>query len=549
MQSEQSAQFNDIFFSDVEENLQKMNKTLLEFEKDPSNTKLLDNLMRYSHNIKGASAMMGYNNLSNLTHVLEDVFDKARKGKSKINSRIIQRVFETFDFIAGFIDHLKKTSEETDVHAEIDDLKKIVEGAVSHEKNNETREYSQKQANKEQNSDKDNKQIEFIKVHVDRLDKLMDLIEELLINKMSMDSYLDTIQKKFNENEKKVISPFNQKFERLISDIQYYVMQARLVPVNQVFAKYPRMVRDLASSENKKIDFEMSGGELELDRKIVENLSDPITHLIRNAIDHGIKDEGRILLRAIRDKDQVVISVEDNGRGLNFQKIIDKALDLKLINKSDQDELLKLIPDSPGKVPVKIQDLLYCPSVSTKDKVNEISGRGVGLNVIDNFNKLMGGRSYIETKEQGTRFCIQLPLSVSIIKSLLVRLNNSVFAIPAMSVNGSIRFKKKDIRTSAGQDYIIVDREDIPIINLKEVFNYEDTEYTDKLFIVLAKNGDETVGLMVDEMINNMEIIVKPLNKVLHSIKAFSGATILADGKLALIIDINRMIDHIKINN
>ncbi|NQV88134.1 MAG: chemotaxis protein CheW [Parcubacteria group bacterium] len=330
--------------------------------------------------------------------------------------------------------------------------------------------------------------------------------------------------------------------DRLVSDLQFQVMQARLVPVEQIFARFPRLVRDTAMQMKKEVNFQIIGGEIELDRTIVDKLAEPLVHLLKNAVDHGVGQKGTITLKASREKEFAIITVENDGKNIDWEKIRNTAVSRGIINSEIASRL-----DKAG-----LMELLYVGRLSTKEEVTETSGRGIGMSVVKSFAEQNGGRLQVESPllTGGTRFTLELPLSMAIINSLLMEVDSKLFAIPFSVIDRSVRITSDDIKSMGDQDVAIVGEQNVPLVYLSKLFAKTQvvigvekiiTEKTDKkinsVLAVLLKRGSETVGLVVDALHDKLEIIVKPLPSVLKKTKGFSGSTILGDGQAILIVD------------
>jgi len=582
------SKYKDLFISEAEDHLQKLNEGLLILEKiigedieEDHRQKILDELMRHAHSIKGSSKMMGYNHMAYFTHILEDVFDWARTKQLDITSEIIDAIFYGLDELDHSLSGIKKDNKELDLSKLAQRIKKITgvktagigksERVIQNNnnvkkekkndlKNKEARILKGKNNNMLQNDEeeaaKNNVEkmetISFVKVPVSRLDKLMDLMEELLIDKMKLEQIIKIkIQsKKKNdeqhlEKEEKLENTVNH-LSRLVSDIQYQVMQARLVPIDQIFVRFPRMVRDLAKLQNKEIEFKLDSGNLELDRTIIDKLSEPLIHLLRNAIDHGIKEQGIIKIEARREREYAIISVENSDQCIDIEAVRKAAVEKGIVTS----EIAGVMDND------QVIELLFNPRLSTKKKVTQTSGRGVGLSVVKEFVSQMGGRISIESslEKGGTRFILELPLTLAILNSLLIQSAGKQFALPFSNVLRSVNVSKANIKSMADQDVAIVDGEDIPLVRLNKIFDLvENNEIknmtgTDFLCekIVIVKTGNEFAGIVVDELIDEQEIIVKPLPSILRDTRGFSGSTILGDGNTILILDINSMLENTK---
>ncbi|MBU4432514.1 chemotaxis protein CheW, partial [Patescibacteria group bacterium] len=380
------------------------------------------------------------------------------------------------------------------------------------------------------------KKIEYIKVPIKRLDALMDLVEELVIDKMAL-------QRMGLKN--KELQEVTDHVGLLIQSLQYEVMQARLVPVEQVFARFPRMVRDLSKRQEKKVEFFVHGSDLELDRSIVDKLGEPLVHLLRNAIDHGIKTEGYVRLEAKRDRENALIIVENNDQSIDIEKVKQAAVKRGIASAKEVDLMTNQ----------EVMNLLFHPKLSTNDVVTEISGRGVGLNVVKSFAESSGGRVIVENLNPGARFTLELPLTLAIINSLLVEVGELIYAIPFSNIDRSVLVNAENIKRMADNNVAIVDGIKVPLIDLREKFgniivvdNNHVIEKSEKAddevlknvdkVVVIVKKGDELIGLVIDKLVGEQEVTVKPLSPILRNVRGFSGSTILGDGRTILILDI-----------
>jgi len=337
--------------------------------------------------------------------------------------------------------------------------------------------------------------------------------------------------------------------ERLISNLQDEVMQTRLLPIAYVLDAFPRMVRDLAHKENKDVAFEISGSEIELDRLILDELGELVTHLLRNAIDHGIESpqerqrlnkdpQGKISLRVSRERGKIFIDISDDGRGVSFEAVKRTAVERGIISKEEAPKL-----DEKG-----VLDLLTLPGFSTKQKATDLSGRGVGLDVVKAKAEALGGRIDFEsTPGVGSRFILTLPLTVAIIKALLVRVSGEVYIIPLVNVREIVKVMESQVKPLQNFEMVRIRDEIIPIIRLrKELYTGQDstaqqsgaTGQNKKLTIVIIETKNKGAGVVVDEVLGEQEIVVKPLGVPLKRIKGITAATVLGNGRVALILDV-----------
>lgn len=534
------AQFKDAYLSEAEDHLQHLNDNLLALEKNPTDEALLTELMRSSHTLKGSSAAMGYTKTAFLTHVMEDVFDGARGRSLNINNEIISILFNTVDILEKTIKSIKEKNEEIDTSREADYLKQIT-GVATEGVGKSSRAKSTDIKNEPEEVapvalPQSTSAIEYIKVPVVRLDKLMALLEELLVDKMR----IVELSKKNEE-----LAPVANHLDRLVSDFQYQVMQTRMVPVGQVFSRFSRLVRDTAVKVDKKVDLRVVGADIELDRTIVDRLSDPLVHLLKNAVDHGIEKVGTIILSASREKDLVIISVENSGKEIDWENVRRAAVEHNVISEEDARHL-----DKGG-----LTELLYKGNLSTKEEITEISGRGVGLSVVKSFVEQNGGRVEVispASKDGGVRFRMELPLSLSMVNVLIVEVSEELFAIPFSSIERTVRVPNEDIKSMADQEVAIVQGESIPLIFLNQVFarkveggDLPKASNRKSILAVILQHGEKKVGLVVDSFRDEMEIIIKPLSPVLGGSKGFSGSTVLGDGRTILIIDTASLLDNL----
>ncbi|MEJ6951509.1 chemotaxis protein CheA [Natronospora cellulosivora (SeqCode)] len=377
-----------------------------------------------------------------------------------------------------------------------------------------------------------------VRVDIKKLDNLMNMVGELLINKTRLaglnvdnDVYQDIIL----------------QLDRVTTDLHHIVMQIRMVPIGGIFNRFPRMVRDLSKELNKDIDLLIEGADTELDRSIIDELADPLMHIIRNAIDHGIEipelrekngkaKKGNILLNAYQKGSEIVIEVEDDGAGLDKEKIIEKAISRGIISYDDANEM-----DEKD-----IYNLVFHPGFSTSEKVTDISGRGVGMDVVKRVVESLDGQIFIESEKGiGTRFIISLPLTLAITQALMVKINNEVYAIPLNTISESHLISPKEILQVRGQDVMVLRDSTIPLVECARKLNL-DIEYgtykeKEEVPVVIINSGEKQIGLIVDELLNQQEIVIKSLGNYLLNIKNISGATIVGDGEVALILDVRNI--------
>jgi len=378
-----------------------------------------------------------------------------------------------------------------------------------------------------------------IRVDIERLDALMNLFSELLIDRVRLEQLASEIRS--NELTETV-----EHMSRISADLQNIVMKLRMVPVETVFNRFPRMVRDLAKSLNKKVDLIITGAETELDRTVIDEIGDPLVHLLRNSVDHGIEppekrleagkpETGTVHLRAFHSGNNVFIEIEDDGGGIRRDKVLATAVKRGVITE----EQGKAMTDE------EVYMLLFAPGFSTAEKVSDISGRGVGLDVVKSkINSLGGSVSVTSELGKGTVFSIQLPLTLSIISAMLIKLGSEKYALPLSSIMETTIIKRSQIHNIHGNAMIEFRGAVIPVVSLAELVDSPD--YDDKreeeCEAIIIRKGDKWAAVLVDDFLGQSDIVLKPLGKYLSGYSVVSGATILGDGQVALIIDPNALI-------
>ena len=377
-----------------------------------------------------------------------------------------------------------------------------------------------------------------VRVDIEKLDTLMNLVGELVTNKVRLEQIGMT-------HRLTDLTETVEQMDRVTTDLQSVVMKVRMVPVSQVFNRFPRMVRDLTKELNKEINLTIEGEETELDRTVIDEIGDPLMHLLRNSLDHGVEhpDEreakgkprtGEVGLIARHEGNNVVIMVTDDGAGINADKIRNKAVEKGMITREEADAL----PDADAV------RLIFLPGFSTAEVITDVSGRGVGMDVVRSKIESLGGNVDVETKiDEGSVFKIKLPLTLAIIQAMLVKVQNEMYAIPLGSIDSTINITPDDIKTVQNKEVIVLRGEIIPIARLGEVLSVpkgEDTNEED-IFVVVVHVGDHKMGIVVDNLIGQQEIVIKTLGKLLSGLKMLAGATVLGDGHVAMILDVSSL--------
>lgn len=647
----------EIFFAETDEYLQTLNECLLELEKNPGDSSILDEIFRAAHTLKGMAATMGYKNMAELTHHMESVFEIFRSGKSSINSEIISLIFKCLDKLSQIVEDLREGNVlEYDLKDLISALDNVANGqtigqnnvadsqdaldneisdidlmviANAYEKNykaynikvelskdcllkgaraymvinsldqkgeiiqsdpstevlesgdfgnvfkviyitkldkqevvdlvkdnleiesveveelNRYLDQEFKQIEESAETDHNNKTEEkststgsqtnhgmnqYIRVDLSKLDSFMNLVSELVIYRTRLE----------NVSKEEKASAINEPLEhvaRITTELQDLVLKIRMQPVNVVLNRFPRMVRDLANELNKDIELIIEGEETELDRTVVSELSEPLVHLIRNAADHGIESaevreglgkskKGLIKLSAYQEGNRVMITIQDDGKGLDPEVIKKSAIEkgISVDGLSDR-EIIRLI---------------FNQGFSTSKEVTNISGRGVGMDVVRQKIESLGGEiDVVSVVNKGTTFNIKLPLTLSIIQALMVKVGQELFALPLGVIERVIKLDEEEIISTHGDEVYIYKNNAIPVIRLAEKLNLETEEGNKHIIIILL--GDKYYGLIVDELVGQQEIVIKKLGSELSGLKEYLGATILGNGDITLILDLSNL--------
>lgn len=377
-----------------------------------------------------------------------------------------------------------------------------------------------------------------IRVNIERLDVLMNLFEELVIDR----GRLQSIASELHNQE---LNETVERMTRVSGDLQNIILNMRMIPVETVFNRFPKMVRQLARDLDKKVNLEIIGAETELDRTVIDEIGDPLVHLIRNALDHGIEtpaervakgksETGTITLRAYHSGNHVFIELEDDGAGVNRERVLGKAIERGIVTE----EVAATLTDK------QVAELILASGFSTAEAVTDVSGRGVGLDVVKSTIESLGGYISIDSKEgQGSLFQVQLPLTLSIISVMLVELDKEIYAIPLSSIIETAIIQSSDILNAHNQKVIDFRGNIVPLVDLKEIFEMEQNEEQGEFqSVVIVRKGEKLAGLVVDSFIGQQEIVLKSLGNYLQSVFAISGATILGNGQVALIVECNSLI-------
>ena len=621
------------FLVEAFEMIEEMDQDLVELENSPDDLELLNKIFRVAHTIKGSGSFLNFDKLTRLTHHMEAVLDKARKGELTITPEIMDVILESVDAMKGILEYIRDngTDEAPDIDIEpiVAKLDAIVSGKKEDSKEESKKESKEdkkpnivgninldeitlenaneidldslspeeidavlehlvklrneaeeieadqeKSSNTEEkpsNTEESQKPIikeekkpvtkedkkkavkkalvstkeQTIRVDVQRLDQLMNLIGELVLAKNRLLKIYNDVEERY-EGEK-FLEELNQVVSSIsivTTDLQIAVMKTRMLPIGKVFNKFPRLVRDLARELGKKVRLIIEGEDTELDKSIIEEIGDPLVHMIRNAVDHGTEppeervkkgkpEEGTIWLRAYNEGNMIVIEIKDDGKGMDADLLKQKAMEKGIISETEADNM----SDKEAFM------LIFKPGFSTAKKVTNVSGRGVGMDVVKtNIEKLNGIIEVDSVLGEGSTFKLKIPLTLAIIQALLVASQEDLFAIPLSNVIETVRIVEEDIYTIEGKSVLKLREEVLPLVNMADIFEIEKILAPEKyLYVVVLGLGATKVGLIVDRFIGQEEIVIKSLGEFLKGLPGIAGATIRGDGRVTLIVDVGSL--------
>ena len=597
------AEIIEDFLVESHEGLDQVDQDLVELERDPSNLDLITRIFRVVHTIKGTCGFLGFNQLEAITHVGENLLVRLRDGKQTLTTEITEALLNLFDSVKEILDAIESTGKESEkdftpitdlltkllenengddqprqcptcgatISEEDNAVEKIQSGGISEESDqietsgvpeiaqageelktlvSNTKEENNSETKTLKSSERVTPQKQSIadssiRVGVDLLDHLMNLVGELVLSRNQIVRYTEG-------NEDTRIALAGQGLNGITSDLQEGVMKTRMQAIGTIWNKFPRVVRDLSAECEKKVRLEMEGADTELDKTIVEAIKDPLTHIIRNSVDHGIEPseqreasgkpaEGLLRLRAFHESGQVNIEIIDDGAGVNPEKVKQKALEKGLVTEEQANRMNQR----------EMQYLLFMPGFSTAEKVSNVSGRGVGMDVVKtNIKKIGGSVDIISKVGKGTTLRVKIPLTLAIIPALSVTSAGERFAIPQLNLLELLRLEQENlgtgIETVHGTPLYRLRGDLLPVVYLNRVLAIESVVSTDEderveddvVNIVVLQAEEQKFCLIVDEINDSQDIVVKPLGNLMKDLSVFAGATIMGDGRVALILDV-----------
>lgn len=570
-------EYKAIFLAEALEHNEEINRLLTVLEKNPGDKKNINALFRITHTLKGNSSGMGFTSIAELAHVLEDLFGEMRDGRITMDDQIFASLFKAADVLGKLINSIRdnrivkykgiKTKLEVIVRRASENTAALTDDGNTLSTKQEQKDllpllqedpliFSDTEQVPQTNPEelvavpeKDETVISFsdlVQVPVWKLDNLLNLVGELIIEK---DRILASHTGLHASNE-------YARLSRISSDLQYSVMDVRLVQVAFLFNKFHRVVRDAALAEKKKVALRLEGTDTEIDRNVLQVISDSLIHIIRNAVAHGIEDpdtrqragkpdEGTVWLSAHNETDAVIIEIRDDGKGLDYERIKAKGVARGLILQEVADKL----------TPEELSMLIFEPGFSTADQITTISGRGVGMDVVKRTLDSIGGSVRIlSEKGKGTTIQLALPLSMAVKPSLLFELNRETYAIPLSYTEAVISLYRTDIHKAGGGLVAIHQGRNIAVVFLKDLFDdepgraesngsifhstFDNLHPEAKLEIVVVNYNNRIVGFVVDKLLQQKEIVEKPLMRPLDRVKFISGVTILGSGRVCLVMNI-----------
>lgn len=590
------------FIVETKEILEKLDVDLVEMEKRPDDTELLNSVFRHFHTIKGTSSFLGLDKLTGVTHKGEDILNKLRKGEAILTSDIMDALLKAFDKMKSLLYSIEEfQNEDVEVKNTIKELTslistlenggKVTEAKKNVKKSNKAGKKSETVKTKKNDSEsikqveseeeitsleeaedaEDEQEQELVKtepnrsdenklkpeitkkvensirVDVERLDELLNIVSELVLGR----NRLAQVNSEFaleNEGTKFSRDLFDatKQIDLMTNELQLVVMKTRMIKIGKVFNKFPRLVRDLSREANKQINIVIKGEETELDKTLIEEINDPLVHLVRNSVDHGIETPdkrkelgknptGTLTLSAEHEGNNIIITIEDDGKGIDPEVIKNKAVSKGLISAERARELSKQ----------EILNLIFLPGFSTAEVVTNISGRGVGMDVVKtNVTKLRGIINVDSTTGAGTKIIVKLPLTLAIIPGMIVKVRDQSIVIPLNTVLEVLRVHRENIY-SINQKPVIKMRDSVlPLVSVEKILFGSEDQDEDKIwqYVVVVGIAEKRYGIEVDGLVGQKEVVIKSLGNYFGKIQGIAGSTIMGDGSVVMIVDINELL-------
>ncbi|QSV46514.1 chemotaxis protein CheA [Geobacter benzoatilyticus] len=587
------------FLTETFELLEKLDDDLVALEKAPADTELMNSIFRSIHTVKGASSFLGFELLVKVTHKTEDVLNRMRRGELEVTPEIMDVILEAVDLVKLLVSDIKggdivereidetigkllpflsenakeatvlkqsppaaattppvvdetppAPQEPLETHTQ-ESVETAAQPAPEPAPTPDTAPVKAPEAPpraktapppapRDDKKGDDLSDNSTVRVDVKRLDDLMNQVGELVLERNRMMQLNTDFQGGDDTIFGEEFSKLSKRISFVTSELQMQVLKMRMIPVEKVFKKFPRIVRNMARDLGKDVDLVILGEETELDRSVVDEIGDPLIHLIRNAMDHGLEtpDErvaagkprkGTLILSAAHEGNQIVISIKDDGKGINTDVVARKAKEKGLVT----DEQLAAMGQR------ELMDLIFLPGFSTKEKATDLSGRGVGMDVVrTNIKKLNGIIDIRSELGQGSEFILKLPLTLAIIQSLLVEVEDETYSLPLAAVMETLRVDEREFHTIGDQEVLKLRDSVLPLMRLQKIFNVAPSSKSrTACYVVVVGVAEKRVGLVVSRLLGQQEVAIKSLGKYLANLPGIAGSTILGDGRVTLIID------------
>jgi two-component system chemotaxis sensor kinase CheA len=544
------------FALEAQELLEQADQALLALETAPDDLERLNEVFRSVHTIKGNAAFLGFPTMTAFTHQFENVLDKLRSGALALNPPLMDLILEAIDALKSMVQALPEQPAVADpallarlqavlleqAPAEMatpvsapDPL--TVSGPVKPDAPSAPAAQRRKEPEEQT-----------IRVGVERLDTLMNLAGELVIAKNRLQQFVHRFEDRYSDSELlESLTLTTTLINYVTGQFQEAVMKTRMMPIRKVFSRVPRLVRDLARDTRKQVKLVLEGEDTELDKSVIEHIGDPLVHIIRNAVDHGLEypdartqqgkpAEGTLVLRAYPEGNYILIEIQDDGKGMDPHMILRKAIEKKLVSPEDASRLSE----------TEMLDFIFAPGFSTAESISNISGRGVGMNVVKENIQRLDGLIEIDSKVgMGTLFKIRLPLTMAIAPALLVRVAEQTFALPLNNVIETLVISPEDIYTMDQRQVIYLRDRVIALHPLAQVLNVPPGPPPSRLYTIIVGVGEQRMGLLVDRLLGQEEVVIKSLGGFFETIDAIAGATIMGDGSVVLILDVGALVQRL----
>jgi len=563
------AQMRQDFLEECQEFLDQLSVNLAKLESEPQNKEVINEIFRLAHTIKGSASFVGLNEIRELAHKMEDVFSVIRDGTVAVSAPLIDLMYKSLAQLTVLKGKADAGDEApTDISALIAELEETAKtGAVASKETAEpVAEKNQDESEKPTKKDKEVSKakpevkadvkptpeitVESIKVKTDKLDHMLNITSELITAKNRLSDLADL---KKDEELRKVASQIN----RSVTEMYNQVMKVRMVPLERLFNKFPGVVRNLARSRRKEVKFIIGGHETELDKTVIEQLYDPLVHLLRNAVDHGIEEpkyreklgkpaQGTIKINAYYEHNNVVIVISDDGRGMNPEDLKSSAVKKGLLSSEEA----ALYSDEQA------YQLIYRPGFSTSKKISDVSGRGVGMNVVsENVSHMRGSVQVRSEANKGTTFIIKLPLTLAILQVLIVAVNGVRYALPVDEVAESVAIKAEAVKKMEKEEVVFFRGEALPFKSLGKMIHakpglndrlgigakFKKMAVKDMLTVIVVEMPAKKLAIAVDYLVGKSDVVLKPLGPFLGRLPGVKGGSILADGSVTLVLDLQEL--------